>query len=189
MKANGIFLLIISGLSLFIFGCASSHYSVLKSPSQPVSNFSKLEITDFKSNLKDEESVILADKFAGRLYRAILKERELHPGESIFEEVVLQTDDTEGVLLLNGTIISFEKGSRAARYFIGFGAGKTYCTIQAVFKNKVTGEEILRTDFDGELSMGLFGGSTDEAVDAVVDAFIKYFDEYFEKEGLKKNKA
>jgi hypothetical protein len=49
----------------------------------------------------------------------------------------------------------------------------------------VTGEEVLKTNFDGELSMSLFGGSPDEAVDAVVRAFIDYFDDYFEKQGLK----
>ena len=182
-------LLVILGISLLLSGCASSHYSVLQAPSQPVNTFNKLEIAKFKSNLKDEVSIDLADRFAGQLYREIMKERELHPGESIFEEIVLETDDVEGVLLLNGTVISFEEGSRAARYFIGFGAGKAYCTIQAVFTNKATGEEIIRTNFDGELSMGLFGGSPEEAVDAVVKAFISYFDDYFEKEGLNPSKT
>lgn len=182
-------LLFISLVIIFLSGCASSHYSVLQAPSQPIYNFNKLEIAEFKSNLKDEVSIDLADRFAGRLYRAIMKERELHPDESIFDEVVLETDDEEGVLLLSGTVISFEEGSRAARYFIGFGAGKAYCTIQAVFTNKATGEEIIRTNFDGELSMGLFGGSPEEAVDAVVKAFITYFDDYFEKEGLKPSKT
>ena len=189
MTINRSNLLIIIGLVLFLSGCASSHYSVLQAPSQPVTTFNKLEIANFKSNLKDEVSIDLADRFAGRLYRAIMKERELHPDESIFEEIVLDTDEVEGVLLLNGTIISFEEGSRAARYFIGFGAGKAYCTIQAVFTDKATGEEVIRTNFDGELSMGLFGGSPEEAVDAVVKAFITYFDEYFEKEGLKPSKS
>ena len=92
-------------------------------------------------------------------------------------------------LLLDGTVISFEKGSRAKRYFIGFGAGKAYCTIQAVFTDKVTGEEVLRTNFDGELSMSLFGGSPQEAVDAVVRAFIDYFDDYFEHEERLQSKS
>jgi hypothetical protein len=48
----------------------------------------------------------------------------------------------------------------------------------------VTGEEVLRTNFDGELSMSFFGGSPEEAVDAVVRAFIDYFTDYFEDEGL-----
>ena len=182
-----VFISIIIGFLFLVSGCASSHYSVLEPLSHSVTNYRVLEIVNFKSNLKDEDSIDLADRFADQLSEAIIKERTLHLGESIFEEVVRATEDEEDVLVLNGTIISFEKGSRAARYFIGFGAGKTYCTIQALFTNKATGAEVLKTNFDGELTMGIFGGSPEEAVDAVVDAFIDYFDEYFEKEGLKSN--
>lgn len=113
-----------------------------------------------------------------------MEDRERHLGESIFEEVVRTTDRAERGLVLDGKVISFENGSRAKRYFIGFGAGKAYCTIQATFSDKVTGEEVLNTNFDGELSMSFFGGSPGEAVDAVVRAFIGYLDDHFEKEGL-----
>jgi hypothetical protein len=166
-------------------GCASSRYTVLEPASEPITNYRILEIADFQSNLSDEDSVELAGRFADRLHAAVMKERANHPEESIFDEVVRSADTADDVLVLNGTVISFEKGSRAKRYFIGFGAGKAYCTIQAKFVNKVTGEEVLKTNFDGELSMSLFGGSPDEAVDAVVRAFIDYFDDYFEKQGLK----
>ncbi len=37
----------------------------------------------------------------------------------------------------------------------------------------------MKVDFDGELSMGLFGGSADEAVQGVVTAYLDYFDDYF----------
>jgi hypothetical protein len=161
-------------------GCASSRYTVLEPAKEPLTNFEVLEISDFTSNLSDEDSVELASRFADRLYVAVMTEREQNPGESFFKDVVRSTDESTSVLVLEGTVISFEKGSRAKRYFIGFGAGKAYCTIRASFTNKETGQEILQTNFDGELSMSFFGGSPDEAVDAVVRAFIDYFDDYFE---------
>jgi hypothetical protein len=170
---------------IVLSGCASSHYTVLEPASQPVTDFSVLEISDFKSNLSDADSIELADLFADQLYAAVITDREAHPGESIMEEVVRSTDQIDDVLVIEGTVISFEKGSRAKRYFIGFGAGKAYCTIQARFKNKATGEEVLKTNFDGELSMSIFGGSPTEAVDAVVKSFIDYFDDYFEEQGIK----
>jgi hypothetical protein len=80
---------------------------------------------------------------------------------------------------LNGTVISYEKGSRAKRYFIGFGAGKAFCTIQAVFTDRATNEVVLKANFDGELSSSFFGGSADEAVQGVVTAFIDYCNQYF----------
>ena len=51
--------------------------------------------------------------------------------------------------------------------------------------DKATGEEVSRTNFDGELAMGLFGGDADEAVDGVVDAFIDYMREYMRRRRAK----
>lgn len=96
--------------------------------------------------------------------------------------MVRETDQIDGVLVLDGIIISYEKGSRAKRYFIGFGSGKAYCTIQSVFTDKKTTEQILKLNFDGELSMGLFGGSVEQAVFEVVKAYLDYFDDYFESQ-------
>ena len=171
-------------VALATAGCASSRYTVLQPANQPVTNFDVLEIKDFTSNLADEDSLELANRFADRLHTAVMRDREQNPGQSVFDAVLRESDRSDRVLTLDGTVISFEKGSRALRYFVGFGAGKAYCTIQAVFSDKMTGEEVLRANFDGELSMSLFGGSPEEAVDAVVRAFIDYFRDYFEDEGL-----
>ena len=176
--------LVIVLLTLATAGCASSRYTVLQPATQPIANFDALEIRDFTSNLTDEDSVELANRFADQLHAAVMEDREDNPGRSVFDEVLRQADRSEGVLALDGTVISFEKGNRALRYFVGFGAGKAYCTIQAVFTDKATGEEVLRANFDGELSMSVFGGSPEEAVDAVVRAFIDYFRDYFEDEDL-----
>jgi len=171
-------------LAVMLAGCASSHYTVIEPASEPLTNFEVLEIRDFTSNLSDTDSINLANRFANQLYGKIMDERAAHPGESIFREIVRATDETESVLVLEGTVIAFDKGSQAARYFIGFGAGKAVCTIRAKFINKATGAEVLETDFDGELSMGFFGGSADEAVDAVAKSFIEYFDDYFEYDNV-----
>jgi hypothetical protein len=184
MKSRRTALLII-GLALLVAGCGSSRYTVIEPPKESVRDFKVLEIHDFTSNLQDEDSLRLANQFADRLYKAIQQDRRDHPGESIFEQVVRGNAATGDVLVLDGTIISFEKGSRAKRYFIGFGAGKAFCTIQSTFSNKATGQQILKTNFDGELSMSFFGGSADEAVDAVVDAYIAYLRDYFAKTSAK----
>ncbi|MCJ7452673.1 MAG: DUF4410 domain-containing protein [Steroidobacteraceae bacterium] len=184
MKSRRTALLMI-GFALLAAGCGSSRYTVIEPPKESVRDFKILEIRDFKSNLQDEDSIRLADNFADRLNKAVQEDRAEHPGESIFEQVVRGDSATGDVLVLDGTIISFEKGSRAKRYFIGFGAGKAFCTIQSTFTNKSTGQEILKTNFDGELSMSFFGGSADEAVDAVVAAYIDYLRDYFAKTSAK----
>lgn len=170
-------------LAFIASGCASQRYTVVEPSTRPLTDFSILEIRDFKSNLNDEDSIELANKFADTLYAAVLEDREKDSADSIFEEVVRNTNSTDRVLLLDGTIISFEKGSQAKRYFIGLGSGKAYITIQSTFSDKETGERVLKTNFDSELSAGIFGGSFQETIDAVVRAYIDYFDDYFEKAG------
>lgn len=172
-------LLFVTALGVGISACGSSRYTILEPPSEPLTSFSVMQINDFTSNLNDEDSANLADRFADQLYAAIQEEREDSSDRSVFADVVRSTDQSDGVLVLDGIVISFDQGSRAKRYWIGFGAGKAYCTIQATFTNKATGATVIKSNFDGELGMGFFGGSADEAVDAVVEAFIDYFHDYF----------
>lgn len=168
-------------LAVTISGCGSSRYTMVDAPKQVVTNYNVLEVRDFTSVLTDQDSLDLANRFADRLHAAVIEDREKNPGESVFDEVVRTTDRSDNVLQLDGKVISFEKGSRAKRYFIGFGAGKAFCTIQATFTDKASGQEVVKANFDGELSMSFFGGSAEEAVDSVVKAFIDYFHDYFEK--------
>ncbi len=179
--ARVVLLWFIVGLS--ISACGSSRYTILEPASEPLESFSVLEIHEFTSNLNDEDSVNLANRFASQLYTAVLENREENPSDTVFDDVVRGTDQTDGVLVLEGVVVSFEKGSRAKRYWIGFGAGKAYCTIQATFTNKATGETVMKSNFDGELGMGFFGGSAEQAVDETVEAFIDYFSDYFGRDG------
>lgn len=168
-----------------ISSCASHRYTIVEPRKKELTDYNTLEIRDFKSNLKDKESEALSAGFADKLYQNIMEDRKAHPNEVVFKEIVRQTDKIDGVLLLDGTLISFEKGSRAKRYFIGFGSGKAYCTIQSVFTDKKTDEQILKLNFDGELSMGLFGGSEEEAAQGVVESYLDYFADYFNNQAAK----
>ena len=165
---------------IFSIGCASHKYTVIEPSKKELTDYSVLEIRDFKCNLMDDESKEIANGFADVLLKDVIKNRQEHPDKVIFQRVVRETEEIDGVLVLDGTIISYEKGSRALRYFIGFGAGKAYCTIRSVFTDKSTGEKIQELEFNGELSMGFLGGSAEEATRAVVKSYIEYFDDYFQ---------
>ena len=175
--------ILVSLFAMTAAGCGSSRYTMVEPPKQAVTDFEVLEIRDFTSTLSDEDSRELAGRFANQLHAEVMKDRERNPGQTIFSEVVRATDRSDKVLVLDGVVISFEKGSRAKRFFIGYGSGKAFCTIQSTFTDKVTGQVVLKANFDGELSMSFFGGSAEEAVDSVVKAFIDYFRDYFEKGG------
>lgn len=168
-------------LMLFVIGSITGcfhRYTVVEPPTKSLTDYSILEIAEFKTSLNDAKARGLASRFSYRLHWVVTNHREKNPENIVYEEVTLNTDKTEGVLLMQGTIISYEEGSRAKRYWIGFGAGKAYCTIQVIFINKETGEELSRTNFEGTLYMGVYGGDSIEAVDGVVDAFIDYMKQY-----------
>ena len=160
-----------------ITGCFH-RYTIVELPTKSLTDFSILEISQFKTKLNDNKAKGLASRFAYRLHWAVKTHREKNPADIIYKEVTLNTDQTKGVLLMQGTIIRYTEGSRAKRYWIGLGAGKAHCKIQVIFINKETGEELSRTNFDGVLAMGVFGGDADKAVDGVVDAFIDYMKKY-----------
>lgn len=68
----------------------------------------------------------------------------------------------EPTLVLSGVITRYQRGSRAKRYFAGFGAGKTriYCLFRLV--DKKTGDVLLERMENGSISGGfsLFGGAS-----------------------------
>lgn len=162
----------------FLSGCASHRYTVVEPPKTSLTSYSVLEIPEFNSNLKSAEAEELAKVFDDRLMREIAMYRAQNPDDVVYDKIVKSTDQVADVLLMNGTVISYEEGSRAKRYFVGLGSGKAYCTIQVKFIDKSTGEELARTNFDGELMGGIFGGSADEVVDGTVKAFLDYMSEY-----------
>ncbi len=107
--------------------------------------------------------------------RAVQKLRE----KKIFDEVVDGAEPTAadpGVakapgaepprwLILSATVLTFDKGSRAARYWGGFGAGATRIKVRFVLRDEKTGAEILRFDHQGSFKgmFSTFGGSQEEA--------------------------
>jgi hypothetical protein len=111
--------------------------------------------------------------------------------KGVFEEILDGTDNSakeviqarmaEGkkCLLLSGTVIQYDKGSRAGRWLVGFGAGATKVKVRFVFHDAETGEELLQTDRRGKFygTFSIFGGgkghAVSEAAGDVVDGLIK----------------
>ena len=59
-----------------------------------------------------------------------------------------------------GVVTKYKAGSRAKRYFVGFGAGKTKVDVLVKFVDKATGEVLHEQNVDGDVVMGLFGGDS-----------------------------
>jgi len=73
--------------------------------------------------------------------------------------------DAGGPLVqLTGTVVEYSKGNRAARYLVGFGAGRAKVKAHVKFTDPATNEVLLEDDVDGNVVMGTFGGESSGAL-------------------------
>jgi hypothetical protein len=67
-------------------------------------------------------------------------------------------DTAKGVLLIRGSVSEIDPGSRAARYWVGFGAGKSRVEIVGEIINAETGATLLKFTHARASAIGGFGG-------------------------------
>jgi hypothetical protein len=156
---------------LLVVGCAASRTQVLEPKKAGFENYSVLEITDLKNNIGPQ----VPAEVIRRVPDAIAEKARALNLFQVVNRVPSVTEATpeKNALILEGTIIEYEPGSRALRYFVGFGAGKAFATVQLRAIDKSTNEEIFRGNIGAEQSMGVFGGSFDEVIQKLVDECIE----------------
>lgn len=113
-----------------------------------------------KSEIKDEGDQRFADSMAS-FYQSELVRRLRETG--LFSRVVnlSETDFPAGVgkaLRLRGSITRLGRGSQAARYLVGFGAGSTRAQAEMHFVDAESGRVVMVTADRRLGSMGVFGG-------------------------------
>lgn len=84
-------------------------------------------------------------------------------------------------LKLDGTVIHYDKGNRAMRYIVGFGAGKTKVVAHIKITDKSTGELIFEDDVDGKVIMGGMGGDSLGATEGLAKEVAKKIKKEFFK--------
>ncbi|MDO4997629.1 MAG: DUF4410 domain-containing protein [Neisseria sp.] len=69
-------------------------------------------------------------------------------------------------------ILNYDKGNRALRYLVGFGAGKATAQLSTSLIDTKTGKVVGKLDTKAKLSMGLFGGDAGGVLFAAADDII-----------------
>ena len=110
-----------------------------------------------------------------------------------FETVFLAADEASKSaparrVKISGTVIKYSKGNRAARYLVGFGAGRTKLVAKVKVTDAESGNVLIEQDVDGHVYGGLFGGDTDSAKGGLASDIIKSMTKkgYARQERLKK---
>lgn len=83
-------------------------------------------------------------------------------------------DEDKSTLILFSEIIAYKKGSRAKRYFVGFGAGKTELQGNCYLVDKSTGEQLYHFQTFGEANFGAFGGGSDKALKGFANRIVNF---------------
>jgi hypothetical protein len=80
---------------------------------------------------------------------------------NLFKSVVVNSDIKENAVILEGKFIEFNGGSRALRFWVGMGAGKTYLKVTGRLIDAQTGKELAtfkdqESGYKGVVSMESF---------------------------------
>lgn len=138
---------VFAGFMLFIFtvvffGCGTTSYYRMVEPLEgEMSRFTVLEITDadnyVSKTFNEEYCTVLENEFV----KAASKMERFHQVSHCTG--IVEDPTATNVLVIKPTVVGYEPGSGAKRYFTGgFGAGKAVLQVQLEFFDKSNGEKI-----------------------------------------------
>lgn len=127
-------------------------------------NYDTLVIRQFKadnaeySRVDDEERKTI-EKIKPNLVRTISDTLEAElKAKGIFKKIIKDGSPTGKAVILEGEITEFNAGSKALKFFVGFGAGKAYLKSKGRLLDAATGKELVtfedrETGYLGSMSM------------------------------------
>ena len=80
----------------------------------------------------------------------------------------------KSTLILFTEVITFNKGSRAKRYWVGSGTGRAEVRGNCYLLDKSTGEQLYNFQTFGETNWGAFGGGNDKASKGFANRIVNF---------------
>lgn len=120
--------------------------------------------------------VNLPDSFKEALNRDLVEQLQK---TQVFSHVFLTGQKADGAanapLKLTGSITAFNKGNRAERYIVGFGAGKTSLKAHIQFIDSASGMVRFESDVEGSVAgyFKAFGGDSKDSADGLAKEVAK----------------
>ena len=94
------------------------------------------------SQVDDEERVKI-DAMKPILTKTISESLAMElKAKKLFKNIVINGEPTGNAVILEGAITEFNAGSRALKFFVGFGAGKAYLLVKGRLVDAQTGREL-----------------------------------------------
>jgi len=114
---------------------------------------------------------------ASKLFENVIDDSEASAAPS--SGIPARAEEPGHRILLSALVIGYDPGSRAARCWIGMGAGAAKVKVRFIFSDAQSNKEVLRSDLEGKFSgtWTLTGGTTEKAsrqsTEKVVDELVK----------------
>lgn len=134
---------------------------------QKLSNYDTLVIRDFTSDDAeysnvDEEERVKIDAMKPLLSKTISESLAMElKAKKTFKNIQINGEPKGNAVILEGSITEFNAGSRALKFFVGFGAGKAYLKVKGRLIDAQTGRELAtfvdrETGYRGAVTMESF---------------------------------
>ncbi|MBU0507952.1 DUF4410 domain-containing protein [bacterium] len=155
-RRNSVFGLVLV-ISVLVVGCAAPNRYAMKSPATAdVRSFRSVEVVSVSTGItEDELDPGTPTELRMAIISAIQKART-------YRQVAAELDSSAGVLQIRAKIVRFDRGSQAARYLVGFGAGKARLHVDCEFVDKESESIVAVGTFIAEIAGGLFGGTSNQ---------------------------
>lgn len=148
------------GLVVFLLGCVPAFAQTAKGTADLKNKYESIEIVKFDI----QEGVKFPPESRDVIMAQVVEElKQLKKFKQVANTGETVTEGAGPTVRLTGTITKYKPGSRAKRYFIGFGAGATKVNARLKFVDAATGEVLFEKDVDGKVWIGLFGGDSSGA--------------------------
>jgi Domain of unknown function (DUF4410) len=170
-----------SFIKTFVLLVAFSLFAIAQDNKKPLAGYTTIVVEKFTVEKTTATEGFPAGEEGVLQKTAISKMRQKQAFATIIDgsESAAGTEEASKRLILSGTIIGFDKGSRAKRYAIGFGAGSTKLKVRLVIRDADNQKELLSVDREGKFR-GMFtlvGGNQAQAMsdvaNDVIDGLIK----------------
>ena len=134
----------------YINGMEKGGHNLLiwRDPAVNLSKYSSVRLTEFGGRLLPVQNVFSYDSYVA-VFNAVLK-----------SSLTLPQKDSPDALLIEGAVVECNPGSRAARYLVGFGAGKTGCAAVCEIYEPGKSNPFIRIYTRDTGSTGAFGGNS-----------------------------
>jgi hypothetical protein len=151
---------ITTGLLVLVVLALTATATTAKESQKKITGYQNIEVVRFQV---DKDVELPADYLVSMTEELIEQIGKTKRFKLVLREGEALTEADSATIQLSGRVTKFSAGSRAKRYFIGFGVGKTKVVAHIKLIDRATGKVLFEKDVDGEVTGGMFGGESRNA--------------------------